>query len=62
MYKKEQRIQDTWYLRHIQMMQKKDVDCVQILRILMQSKDKLLRSVNIQLLVDQMLYEMKEVE
>lgn len=34
---------------------------VAILQILMQTKDTLLRSVNLQLLVDQMLFRMKEV-
>ena len=41
--------------------QKKNMDMVAILQILMQTKDTLLRSVNLQLLVDQMLYRMKEV-
>ena len=37
------------------------MDMAAILQILMQTKDTLLRSVNLQLLVDQMLYRMKEV-
>ena len=41
--------------------QKKNMDMAAILQILMQTKDTLLRSVNLQLLVDQMLYRMKEV-
>ena len=41
--------------------QKKNMDMVAILQILMQTKDTLLRSVNLQLLVDQMLFRMKEV-
>lgn len=53
---------DEWYERHIQIMRSKQIDYVKLLRILMETKDKLLRSVNIQLLVDQMLYLMKEVK
>lgn len=55
-------VKDTWYEHQIQIMRSKTIDYVNMLRILMQSKDKLLHSVNIQLLVDQMLYQMKEVK
>lgn len=55
-------VQDEWYENQIQIMRSKQIDYVKLLRIFMQSKDKLLRSVNIQLLVDQMLYQMKEVK
>ena len=52
---------DTWYQNMLKEYQKKNMDMVAILQILMQTKDTLLRSVNLQLLVDQMLYRMKEV-
>lgn len=54
-------VKDTWYQKQIQNILNKQYDCVAILQILMQTKDKLLRSVNLQMLVDQMLYKMKEV-
>ncbi|MEF9967267.1 MAG: DNA polymerase III subunit delta [Longicatena sp.] len=59
--KQNKDIHDDWYLKHLMIMQSKQIDNVKILQILMQTKDKLLRSVNIQLLVEQMLYQMKEV-
>lgn len=52
---------DTWYRNMLEQYQKKNMDMVAILQILMQTKDTLLRSVNLQLLVDQMLFRMKEV-
>ena len=52
---------DTWYQNMLKEYQKKNMDMAAILQILMQTKDTLLRSVNLQLLVDQMLYRMKEV-
>lgn len=55
-------VRDEWYERHIQIMCNKQVDYIKLLRVFMESKDKLLRSVNIQLLVDQILYRMKEVK
>lgn len=42
-------------------MQQKDMDIIKIMQILMRGKDMLLRSVNLQMLIDQLLYEMKEV-
>lgn len=59
--KEEVRIQDTWYNQQLKVIQNKKYNYVKLLQILMQTKDKLLRSVNIQMLVDQMLYQMKEV-
>ena len=52
---------DEWYLKQMRLIQDKHINCVKMLQIFMQTKDKLLRSVNIQLLIDQMLYQMKEV-
>ena len=52
---------DAWYRNMLEQYQKKNMDMVAILQILMQTKDTLLRSVNLQLLVDQMLFRMKEV-
>lgn len=54
-------IQDEWYRRQMDAIRNKDYDYSKLLQIFMQTKDKLLRSVNLQLLVDQMLYQMKEV-
>lgn len=54
-------IQDSWYQNMMDQYQKKEIDLVKIIKILMQTKDILLGSVNIQLLIDQMIYQMKEV-
>lgn len=54
-------VEDTWYLHMMDQFQNKHINMVEIVQILMKSKDTLLRSVNIQLLLDQMLYRMKEV-
>lgn len=54
-------INDTWYVNHTKMMQQDVLHNVRILQVLMQTKDTLLRSVNLQLLIDQMIYKMKEV-
>lgn len=59
--KKETGCQDAWYIKQINQMQKKDMDIIRIMQIIMHGKDMLLRSVNLQLLLDEMLYEMKEV-
>lgn len=53
--------QDKWYLDMMDQYQKKEIDLVKVIKVLMQTKDILLGSVNIQLLVDQMIYRMKEV-
>lgn len=53
--------QDKWYLDMMDQYQKKEIDLVKVIKVLMQTKDTLLGSVNIQLLVDQMIYRMKEV-
>lgn len=54
-------LQDEWYVRYMNLVRQKNYDYVKLLQILMQTKDKLLRSINLQLLADQLLYEMKEV-
>lgn len=54
-------VEDEWYTKQISVMQNKNIDYVKLLQIFMRTKDKLLRSVNIQLLIDQLLYQMKEV-
>lgn len=54
-------IQDEWYVTQVHNMRNKDIDYVKLLQIFMRTKDKLLRSVNIQLLIDQMVYQMKKV-
>lgn len=59
--KDNQEVQDVWYQKQLVSMQNKQIDNVKILQILMQAKDKLLRSVNLQLLIDQMLCQMNEV-
>lgn len=53
-------LKDAWYQTMVKKYQKRNIDVVTFLQILMQTKDTLLRSVNLQLLVDQMLYRMKE--
>lgn len=52
---------DEWYLKQMQTMLTKQVNIVALLQIIMHAKDLLLRSVNISMLIDQLLYEMKEV-
>ena len=52
---------DEWYLEALKSMQNRNIDFIEIFKILMNSKDMLLKSVNIQMLIDQMLYKMKEV-
>ena len=53
--------EDLWYQEQFSKMQKRNVDGIKIMHILMRGKDMLLKSVNIQMLIDQVLYEMKEV-
>lgn len=53
-------IKDSWYLETIQKFHTMKIDYIQILQVLMNMQDKLLRSVNINLLLDQMVHEMKE--
>lgn len=50
-----------WYQKQAIDIQKKQLNYIKMLQIVMSTKDKLLRSVNLQLLIDLMLYEMKEV-
>ncbi|WP_416324972.1 DNA polymerase III subunit delta [[Eubacterium] hominis] len=59
--KQELFIKDTWYNEHVERMKQKRVNHLAMLQILMETRDKLLRSVNIQLLIDSMIYQMKEV-
>lgn len=59
--KVEFNIQNDWYRKHARMMQQDVLHNIHILQVLMQTKDILLKSVNLQLLVDQMIYKMKEV-
>lgn len=54
-------VKNEWYQKYIGIIQQKDINYVKLLQIFMQTKDKLLHSVNLQLLVDQMMYQMKEV-
>lgn len=53
--------EDEWYLEALKLIQNRNINCIEIIKILMYSKDMLLKSVNLQLLIDQMLYKMKEV-
>lgn len=52
---------DEWYLKQMQQMSQKQMNDVAMLQMIMRAKDLLLRSVNISMLIDQLLYEMKEV-
>lgn len=54
-------IQDIWYNEVVQSMHAFQIDYTAMISILLNVQDKLLRSVNIPLLMDQMVYEMKEV-
>lgn len=53
--------EDEWYLEALKSIQNRNINFIEIFKILMYSKDMLLKSVNIQMLIDQMLYKMKEV-
>lgn len=55
-----QQLQDTWYQEMLKSMHEFQIDYPVILSILLNVQDKLLRSINIPLLMDQMVYEMKE--
>lgn len=59
--KGNEKIQDAWYIEHMQRMRNKGINYLAVLTILMETRDKLLRSVNLQLLIDSMIYQMKEV-
>ena len=52
---------DDWYIKQLHTMHQKDMNYVAMLQVIMRAKDLLLRSVNIQMLIDQLLYDMKEV-
>lgn len=54
-------IDDAWYQQHLQIFKKTCEINTKLLQILMRAKDMLLRSVNISLLIDQLIYQMKEV-
>lgn len=53
-------INDTWYLNQIAMYRKKAYPYADLLEILLETRDKLWKSVNLSLLSDQMVYQMKE--
>ena len=60
--KASQRLEDAWYEDHIRRMKNKNINIVMMLQVLMKTKDTVIRSsVNIQLLLDDMVYQMKEV-
>lgn len=52
--------EDPWYQKTIDAMHMFQIDYTKMIRILLNVQDTLLRSVNIPLLMDQMVYEMKE--
>lgn len=52
---------ESWYDVSVKKMRTFNIDYITILETLMRMQDKLLKSVNISLLIDQMVYEMKEV-
>lgn len=55
-------LEDDWYREHIQRMRNKQIDIVKMLQVFMKTKDTLIKtSVNLQLLIDDMVYQMKEV-
>lgn len=55
-------IDDAWYIEHRNRMIEQQKNYVGILQVLMETHDKLLRSsINLQLLMDDMMYQMKEV-
>lgn len=54
-------IEDIWYQEKMARMKLEKQAYVRILQILMHARDKVLYSVNLHLLIDQMFYEMKEV-
>ncbi len=52
--------EDPWYQSKIKEMRQKKIDTIAILRTLMEAEDALLRPVNIALLLDQVVFEIKE--
>lgn len=54
-------LEDDWYLHIYQEFHKKHYEEASLLEVLLETRDKLFRSVNIGLLSDQLVYKMKEV-
>lgn len=54
-------VEDRWYQEQLHSFQHRNIAGIELLHIVLNTKDKLLRSVNIALLIDQMIYNMKEV-
>ncbi len=52
--------EDLWYKNKLKEIKKKHIDYIHILNTLMKTEDKLLKPVNIQLLFDQLVFEMRE--
>lgn len=59
--KKECPLQDAWYQTQYDKLQKQNENSIKIIEIIMNARDKAIRSVNLSLLMEQMIYEMKEV-
>ena len=59
---KHKQVPDPWYQEHMKRMIDKHINDIAIMQVLMDTRDKLLRtSINLQLLIDDMIYQMKEV-
>lgn len=59
---KRKQVPDTWYQEHMNRMIDKNINEIAVMQVLMDTRDKLLRtSINLQLLIDAMIYQMKEV-
>lgn len=54
-------VEDTWYLELVSSYRKREFNASGLLECLLECRDKLLKSVNIGLLSDQLVYQMKEV-
>lgn len=59
--KKETQCKDEAYQQIFKQLKDKALKNIELMRIVMKSKDQLLKSCNMSLLIDQMIYEMKEV-
>mgnify|MGYP006956690016 FL=1 len=53
--------QDPWYRKQLALIAQKRFDRSALLTILLESDDLLLRSVNVAMLIDQLMYRIKEV-
>lgn len=56
----DSQVEDHWYQMHLSMVQKKSYHIEQLLEILLTTRDKLWKSVNLSLLCDQLVYQIKE--